>query len=276
MENYQKKLFPYAYNILGSVDDAKDIVQDVIVKSLSLQEKDIQNKTGYLIRSVINSAINLKRKRNKNTRYGIWLPEPISTENADKDISKTEALSYSLLILLEKLNAKERAVFILKNGFDYSHKEIADIFKISIENSRKLLSRAKQKLETQNINRDANVIPDYTNFMGNYIEIIKNGDAKKLEQLLSKDVSLVADGGASIKVVKKQTLGKKETSDLLFYVFKTFQSKQRIKVSRINFQPALLFYSGNKLVACQVFEIQNQVIKNIYAILDPEKIKRIS
>lgn len=272
MENYQNKLFPFAYNILGSVDDAKDIVQDVIVKSLTLKENDIQNKTGYLIRSVINSAINLKKKKDKSTRYGIWLPEPISTENADKNIHKTETLSYSILILLEKLNPRERAVFILKNGFDYAHQEIAEILKISIENSRKLLSRAKTKLHLEsnnNIHLSAN---SNNHLMLNYIEIIKNGDTKKLESLLSKDISLIADGGNTTKVVKAQTNGIKETSDLLFYVHETYQKKQKVILSQINYQPALLFYSRNKLTACQIFNIRNNQITNIYAIVDSKKL----
>ena len=81
-------------------------------------------------------------------RYGDeWLPEPIATEEADKAVRLNDIAAYSLLILLEKLNPKERAVFILKEGFDYAHEEIADVLSTTVESSRQLLSRAKRKLD---------------------------------------------------------------------------------------------------------------------------------
>lgn len=114
MKDYQSILFPYAYDILGSVEDARDAVQDVLYKHLSGQQKEVDNEKAYLIKAVINQSINIKEK-NKRIRYGDeWLPEPIATEETDKAIRLNDIAAYSLLILLENLNPKERAVFILK------------------------------------------------------------------------------------------------------------------------------------------------------------------
>jgi len=86
LKDYQSILFPYAYNILGSAEDAKDAVQDVLYKHLSGQQKEVDNEKAYLIKAVINQSINLKEK-NKKTQYGDeWLPEPIATEETDKAI----------------------------------------------------------------------------------------------------------------------------------------------------------------------------------------------
>ena len=148
MKDYQKTLFPYAYNILGSSEDAKDAIQDVMTKYISAPKEEIENEVGYLIRGVINQSINIKSRNKKITTVKAWLPEPIATENADRDINRNEIISYSMLVLLEYLNPKERAAFILKEAFDYSHEEIANTLSISIENSRKLLSRGKTRLET--------------------------------------------------------------------------------------------------------------------------------
>ena len=251
LKNYHNKLFPYAYNILGSSEDAKDAVQDVLVKYLSIEKEYIENETGYLIKSIINQSINLKNKKNKITTNNVWLPEPFSTENTDDDIDREAILSYSLLVLLEKLTAKERAVFILKEAFDFSHKEIAEAIDFSIENSRKLLSRAKAKLA--NYSAENNTTPlQNTAYLENYMQVIKNGDVAGLEKLLSKDILLAADGGENIKVVRELTTGITATSKLLFYVYKAFLNGLKFRVSIINHQPAILFYQNKVLYNCQV------------------------
>ncbi|WP_035845297.1 sigma-70 family RNA polymerase sigma factor [Crocinitomix catalasitica] len=273
MKNYQDILFPYAYNILGSVEDAKDTIQDVLMKYLSVDKRNIENEIGYLIKSVINQSINVKKRKNKISVNNVWLPEPISTENPDDNLNKNEILSYSLLTLLEKLTAKERAVFILKEAFDYAHQEIADTLTLTIENSRKLLSRAKTKLNDYNLTSES-VEQSATRILLNpYIEVMKRGDMDALEKLLSKDILLTADGGENIKVVKEFSTGIKETSQLLLYVFNAFLIGLEMKFGVINHQPAILFFKQGKLSNCQVFEFENDKIKRIYSIVDPQKLK---
>lgn len=273
IKDYQKRLFPYAYNILGSYDDAKDAVQDVITKYYSADKPNIDSPVNYLIRSVINQSINIKKRGNKTTIIGISLPEPVSTEGADKNISRKEIISYSLLVLLDSINAKERAVFILKEAFDYSHEEIGDTLQISTEGSRKLLSRAKIKLEAvrkTNVKRSfANTLP-----LENYVNAIKNGDIKHLETLLVKDIAVMVDGGA-MSIVSAFESGIRDVIQLMTYVYTTYQTKTEIKISSVNHQPALLFYQDGLLINCQVFEFEEDtaLIAGIYSIVDPEKLK---
>ncbi|RKR07866.1 RNA polymerase ECF family sigma subunit [Maribacter vaceletii] len=275
MKNYSDILFPYAYNILGSSEDAKDTIQDILMKYLLIDKKHIENEIGYLIKSVINQSINVKKKKDKTTTNTIWLPEPISTENADDKINNEEILSYSMLTLLEKLTPKERAVFILKEAFDYSHKEIAETIDFTIENSRKILSRAKIKLNNyKTINNK--IQKNETILLKPYIEAIQNGDITTIEKLLSKDILLAADGGKNIKVVKEQTTGITNTSKLLLYVYRAFLTGLKTKFSYINHQPAILFYKNGVLYNCQVFEFKNTKINGIYSIVDPDKLKSLS
>src|SRR3546814_639413 len=169
MTDYQSKLFPYAYNILGSVDDALDVIQDVMVKRLSGVGAALENESAYLIKSVINRAINLKNRNKRTRERTLWLPEPVSTEPADARIKKKEIISYSMMVLLEHLSAKERAVFILKEAFDYAHEEIAETLSMTVENSRQLLSRAKRSLRSNDAGfRPAAAASD---FLQTYIQI---------------------------------------------------------------------------------------------------------
>lgn len=273
LKNYHQKLFPYAYNILGSYEDAKDAVQDILVKYLSMQKDHIANETGYLIRSVVNHSINLKKRKNKTISNQVWLPEPIDT--ADDRMDHETILSYSLLVLLEKLTPKERAVFILKEAYDYSHKETAEAIDSSIENSRKLLSRAKTKLKGHTLKNERKQ-PEHGTYLAEYMHAIQNGDTTSLEQLLSNDILLAADGGENIKVVREITTGIRATSKLLLYVYKAFLSGLTFKIGQVNHQPAILYYQNKVLYNCQVFELDGHKIRSIYSIVDPEKLKSLS
>jgi len=255
MKDYQLFLFPYAYNILGSSENAKDAVQDVLLKFFSIKNTSIENEKGYLIKSVINQAINIKKKQQRQVENNIWLPEPISTENPQNNIEQEEILSYSLLVLLEKVTPKERAVYILKEAFDYSHKEIASVFDLTIENSRKILSRAKAKITPSKSDLIRENGWGKLNYLEKYIRVIRAGEMKQLEKMLSDDIQLAADGGVGIKVVRELTIGKIPTRDLLIFVFQTYLESKRVEISTVNHQPALLYYEGDTLINCQVFEI---------------------
>ncbi|GHC60795.1 sigma-70 family RNA polymerase sigma factor [Ulvibacter litoralis] len=272
--NYQNILFPYAYNILGSVDDAMDAIQDVITKYISSSKPNIENEISYLIKGVINQSINIKKRNQKTTGDKIWLPEPISTEKADTNINREEIISYSMLVLLEKLNPKERAVFILKEAFDYSHEEIATAMSFSIENSRKILSRAKKALEKMKKDFEPSPMASPT-FLKEYITSIKTGNVSALEKLLSDDIMVKTDGG-NVSIVSELMVGIKEVIKLMIYVYNTYQKSFSIVESTVNHQPALMFYNDGKLVNCQVFELEkdNEKIMTIYSIVDPEKLKK--
>ena len=277
-KDYSKMLFPYAYNILGIYQDAEDAVQDILSNYFSNQKEDIKNIKGYLVKSVINQSINIKNKRKKISYADVWLPEPIATEAADDNINLRDIASYSLLILLEKLNPKERAVFILKEAFGYSHHEIADVLSGSVEQSRKLLSRGKSKLNSSKSNSKklgSHMVPE--GILYRYINAIRGRDTAMLEKLLSNDITFFADGGDKVQVAKKRCAGYSEVSELLFFVYEKFQASYKIYNAIINHQPALLYYSGTQLVICQIFDISqsNGKIERINSIVDPEKLKNI-
>lgn len=275
MENYQDILFPYAYNILGSVEEAKDTIQDILLKYFSIDKRHIDNEIGYLTKSVINQSINVKKKKKPISNDSVWLPEPIGSDWADQNIDKEEILSYSLLVLLEKLSAKERAVFILKEAFHYSHKDIGATIGLTIENSRKTLSRAKSKLADFNGGLST-IYQENPSHLKTYIQVVKNGDVRALEKLLCEDISLAADGGDHVNVVRALTTGASDTANLILHVYQSFLSQLDLRFSSINHQPAILYFKDNTLYSCQVFEIEANKIKRIFSVVDPKKLKSLS
>jgi RNA polymerase sigma factor (sigma-70 family) len=274
--NYQKKLFPYAYNILGSVDDAYDVIQDVIVNFIESDRDGINNESAYLITSVVNKSINLKKRHQKTIGDLNWLPEPIATENADHAINTKEIISYSILVLLELLNPKERAVFILKIAFDYSHQKIAEILSISVDNSKQLLSRAKKTLKDKG--SDLNLNSKFSKaLLLKYVDIIKSGNVKKLEEMLSDNIITRAGGGGKAGKAVEVTAGINAVALLLVRSYERYLNKFDIEFKDVNNSPAALFYKGGKLLGCQIFDINTETnkITNIYFIAGRKKLQRL-
>lgn len=273
IHQYERLLTTYAYNILGSYEDAKDAVQDAYLNFMQRGNKTIEDKKAYLVRSVINIAINKKnkQKRERSLYPGEWLPEPIATEKADSAVNSKEILSYSLMVLLEQLNAKQRAVFILKEAFSYDHAEIANVLGITEEHSRKLLSRAKEQLKTV----DALAKPKAnTNYVDKYLAAIQNANMAVLEKMLHDEVVVISDGGGKAVAFRKPVIGRTSVIKLLLGIFKKFYATDiELKKTIINHEPALCYYENGKLVNCQIFSLQKDGLASIYFIRNPDKLK---
>ena len=274
MDSLQQLLTSYAYNILGSYEEAKDVVQDVLLERLNRTGEPIENEKAYLTRSAINRAINAKNRQKKMLpNYpGTWLPEPVATESADHHLHQKDILSYSLMILLEKLDARQRAVFILKEAFDYDHEEIAQVLDISVENSRKILSRAKKELKDGGGNNISKTPADY---LDKYMDIIRDGDTARLEQLLSDDVVLISDGGGKATAALHPVAGKETALLFLSGIYRKFYQHKQIEKGFVNHHPALFFYENGQLTTCQVLELQKGKVYRAYFIRNPDKLNAL-
>lgn len=278
LKRYHVQLLPYAYNILGDCMGAEDVVQEVLNNYFLGTATHIQNTGNYLIRSVINKAINEKKRLNlrKGEYPGQWLPSPVSTEEgiyalADRD----RILDYSLLVLLERLNPRERAVFILVESFDHSHSEVAGILDITIENSRQLLKRARQKLkapgETHRLrNKDREILRQLA-------QAILQADVETVKHLLSEEVRFVSDGGGQVRAARNVIHGKDDVYKLLKAIYGKYHLPgTRSIIVVANHRPTILFEVEGHIYRCIVFDIGNDTIRNIYTMVNPEKLKRLS
>ncbi|UGU17109.1 sigma-70 family RNA polymerase sigma factor [Sinomicrobium kalidii] len=275
-ETLRPLLETYAYNILGSYEDARDVVQDIWLKLLENPAKHVDNYRGYLIKSVVNHAINVKKRQKKFLKEypGHWLPEPVATERADTFVEHREILSYSLMVLMEKLTARERAVFILKEAYHYSHREIADTLDISGENSRQLFRRAKDRLDKAGAKTG---IPDQPK-LEQLFAAMQNREMEQLEALLHEDIALTSDGGGKVSAAMKSILGIPRVVKFLVGVYRKFYEKipdLKITPSRINHQPALLYYSGDRVINCLLFSVKGEEIDQIYFVRNPDKLKNL-
>lgn len=264
-------LTTYAYNITGSLEDARDMVQDAYVQYMQTSAT-VENQRAWLVRTVINLSINRNNKRKRMEYPGEWLPEPVDTHMPDGSLLGRDVLQYSLMVLLEKLNARERAVFILREAFDYEYSEIAAVLDISAANCRQLLSRAKKQLRNSH---PAAASPIPRTFLNNYIDIIQQGDTGRLEQLLHEDITAISDGGGKVPAAQQPVLGRKAVLAMLLGMYNKFYHAAVIKQGIINHQPALFYYHAGQLTNCQVFTVTGNEITGVYMIRNPDKLRKL-
>ena len=222
----------------------------------------------------MSPAILHQQKRERHLYPGEWLPEPIATEKADNAVNRKEILSYSLMVLLEQLNAKQRAVFILKEAFAYDHAEIASVLGVTEEHSRKLLSRAKEQLKSFEAVTGK---PKYdTTYVDKYLAAIQRADMPQLEKMLHDEIMVISDGGGKAVAFLKPVIGRKPVSKLLLGVFRKFYADNTVlKKTAINHEPALCYYQDGKLVTCQIFSLQKDGLNHVYFMRNPDKLKAL-
>src|SRR5215510_15269219 len=150
-ENNRPLLFSIAYRMLGSASDAEDVVQDAWMRYTSADPASIRSPKSFATTIVTRLCLDrLKSARATREEYiGPWLPEPVLTSEVESPatmLQRAESLTLAFLVLLERLSPEERAVFLLKDIFEYGHSEVAEMLGMTVENSRQLLHRAKERL----------------------------------------------------------------------------------------------------------------------------------
>src|SRR5437667_3307977 len=145
---YRALLFSIAYQMVGSVSDAEDLLQDAFIRWQQAGDSDIRSPKAFLITIVSRLCINhLQSARVQREEYvGQWLPEPLATDPASDPagiLHADESISMAFLVMLERLTPVERAVFLLREVFDYTHADIATALGLSEANCRQILRRAQ-------------------------------------------------------------------------------------------------------------------------------------
>ncbi len=204
------RLFGIAYRMLGSVAEAEDIVQEAWVRWQRTDRSVVRNPAGFLTTVTTRLALNTAESaRVRREQYvGPWLPEPVDT-TADPSLGaeKAEALESAVLMLLEKVRPDQRAAYVLREAFDYSYDEVADILDTSAANARQLVSRAKKSVQSD---RKQPVDPArHRTLLEAFVAAARDGDVKRLEQVLSAEVVSTTDSaGQAPRAARRPVFGR--------------------------------------------------------------------
>lgn len=287
---YRNLLFSIAYNMLGNIDQAEDIVQDTYLKWMTTQTGDVRYTKAFLVKMLTHRCINhLGSARVQREDYiGIWLPEPLQDQEQPIGQFRVEsyhALSIGVLVLMEKLSPQERAIFLLKEIFSYDYFELAELFDKTTDNCRQIFKRAKEHLgkDTRRFEIDIKV---HEKMLSNFLSAIEEGSMEDLIQLLKEDIHLFADGGGKTFSVQGQRLtafkkpieGRDNIGRLLLTIIPKFRQSvpgfsQDIVLT--NGMPSIVSWSGTEPVSLVSLEPDGGYIRNIYVQTNPDKLRHL-
>ena len=279
-DQYRSLLFSIAYRMLGSVTDAEDILQDAFIRWQQSAEEDVRSPRAFLVTIVSRLCINhLQSARFQREQYfGEWLPEPIITDVASDPfglVKVDESLSMAFLILLERLTPVERAVFLLRETFEYEYSEIASILNLTEPNCRQILRRARQHVTAMRP-RFAAPQQKQTELFQRFLEAVGNGEMAGLLELLAKDVELHSDGGGKATAVPNVVRGADSVARGIIGSLKRLVPRDMFRrIASINGKPGLINYRDGKPHSVVTFDVVEERIQAIYIITNPEKLAHI-
>ncbi len=279
-EKYRRLLFSISYRMLGSVADAEDMVQETFIRWQRASTTEVRSPKAFLITVVSRLCINyLQSARARREEYvGEWLPEPIVTEpesQASRIVQVDESVSMALLLLLERLTPVERAVFILREIFDYTHGEIAEVLELSEANCRQLLRRAREHVR-QASPRFKTSETQHREVLERFREAAGTGDMDRLLALLSRDVVLHSDGGGKAPAFPRPIYGPDTVARTIAQGLKTLMSLNPVqRIMQVNGEPGIVSFVNGQPHSVFTLDVNEEHVEAIFIVTNPSKLSHL-
>ncbi|MFF3438120.1 RNA polymerase sigma-70 factor [Streptosporangium sp. NPDC002721] len=268
------RLFGVAYRLLGEASGAEDVVQDAYLR---WERSDTAvSPEAWLTKVVTNLCLDrLTSARARRESYvGTWLPEPVVTGGGAlgplETVEQRESLSLGMLVLLERLTPPERAVFVLREAFGHSHREVAEILEVSEPHARQLYRRARRHVAEARKRFTASP-GQRRKLLERFLEATLAGDVPALERMLAEDVVAWADGGGKARAVRHPLVGREQ---VLRYLRLLAEYAQRIRLvpDVVNGEPALMVYLDGRLSGVTALEFDGDRVVTLRTIANPDKL----
>jgi RNA polymerase sigma-70 factor (ECF subfamily) len=281
-EEHRQLLFSIAYRMLGTVMDAQDMVQNTYLRWQESSPDDVQSPRSWLTTVITRLCINhLQLARvQRETYVGTWLPEPLVEEPGASPVENaqlSDSLSLAFLLLLETLTPTERAVFILREGFDRDFAEIAGIVDKSEANCRQILTRARKRIAERRPRFDANTSSDAAEkLVTPFLHAVRAGDLEALLTTMAQDIVLVSDGGGKARALPRPLHGAEPVAKLLINVTRQYGSKtEDIHFAFVNGLPGFVSFDGETPRRVMAFGLQDGRINALFVITNPDKLRHL-
>lgn len=264
------RLLTLGYRMLGSWHDAEDVVQEAWLRWTSTDRTGIDSPAAYLTTTVTRLAIDRLRARQRSleTYVGPWLPTPITTDRLPEEVAvDADSLSLATLHLMERLTPPERAVYVLREGFAYSFREIGTILGRTESGVRQLFRRAGQRIgDKPRFQADP---AEHERLLRVVMEASRAGDVNELKRELHQQVVLWSDGGGKVAAALNPVYGPDKVTRFLTGIY----SRQPAEFGfiELNGLPALevTARNGRRVIALGVV---HGAIAHVYMVANPDKL----
>jgi RNA polymerase sigma-70 factor, ECF subfamily len=287
-EPHRRRLLGLAYRMLGSLAEAEDAVQDAYLRWHAVDRDNVTDPRAFLTTATTRICLDILRSaRARREEYvGPWLPEPVVDTRAlapDAQTELAEDLSIALLLALDRLSPLERAAFLLHDVFDCSFSEVASALDRSEAACRQLAARARTHVRQarprdESVARDraADATTRHEELVVAFVDAARSGDLDALMSMLAEDARLVADGGGKVQAALNVINGADRIARFIIGVRTRGLSGTTLRFGPVNGVPGLIAYSPDGYVETVAFEIEEDRIRTIYSVRNPEKLKHLT
>jgi RNA polymerase sigma-70 factor (ECF subfamily) len=281
-EELRPLMFSIAYRMVGGIDDAEEIVQEAYLR-LAVARKEgqeLESAKAFLVTVTTRLAIDhLRSARVRREQYvGPWMPEPlVSEEPGPAERAETaDSLSLAFMVLLERLSPRERAVYLLREAFDFPYAEIAEIVDVSEGNARQIASRAADRIEDGRPRFEPS-LEEREELAERFLSAFERGDIEQVLELVAPDVVFVGDGGGKATAIPEPVHGRDRVGTLL----KAFANQARrwsltLESTLVNGQPGAIVRDPQGRVTNVVcLDIAGGAVQAVRSIVNPDKLSRL-
>jgi RNA polymerase sigma-70 factor (ECF subfamily) len=273
-------MFSIAYHMTGSVAEAEDLVQEAFFRLERARHSGavVESPKAYLATVTIRLAIDhMRSARVRRESYGgTWLPEPIVAdlhESPEQMAELSDSLSMAFLVVLESLSPIERAVFLLREIFDDSYEDIAQIVDKSDANCRQIFGRARQHLDTHQARYEASTEQSET-LLRPLLAATRDGDLDQLVDLLAADAVFCGGKATSIR---EPLFGRDRVATFVLALFeRAKQLRVTVEPVLVNGGPGLVTHdTQGKIASVFSLEVLDGVIQTVRGIVNPDKLQHL-
>ena len=285
-DRHRRLLFSVAYQMLGSVADAEDVVQDAWLRWSAADRSDVLDERAYLVRIASRLALDrMDSARARRESYvGPWLPEPLLTGSSpvaaapqeaqpDEAAELGEQVSLALLVVLETLSPAERAVFVLREVFGMSVAEVAAALNRSEAAVRQMAHRAREHVQARQPRFDADRQAQ-REVTERFFAAVGGGDMEALLAALAPDVVLISDGGGKASAARRPIAGAEKVARFLIGIAEKGGDIPglRIEVAEVNGLPAIVGWVGSEPFGSISLALADGRIEQVLVVVNPDKL----
>ncbi len=284
-EAHRDLMFAVAYRMLGTITDAEDAVQDAWLRWSAAHREQVADQRAYLARIVVNTALNrLRSARARREAYvGPWLPEPLLTETGPDPADRAElaeSVSMAMLVVLESLSPDERAVFVLREVFGFSHAESGAALGRPDAAVRQLAHRAREHVQARRPRFDVDWDQQRA-VTERFLAAAAGGDIEGLMSVLAPNVTLLSDGGGKTKAALRPITGAGKVARFMAGVatrpyMGMAVSSMSVDAAEINGAPGTLISAGGRPVAVLTMAVADGRITAIQLLANPDKLTAVA
>lgn len=278
-EPLRRRLFGIAYRMLGSVEDAEDLVQETYLRWHEADVNSIDSSEAWLVSVITRLAIDRSRRAAVERAHyvGHWLPEPLATDERlgpERKLEEGDQLSMAFLLMLERLSAHERAAFVLREVFEYDYPLISAAVGKTEAATRQMVHRARERVNAGAAEGSDTVASGA--LVERFLAALARGDQHGLLELLSPDVRLFSDSGGKVAAARNVIVGPERIARFFLGVRNKYAFAREHQPLQLNGAAGWISVHAGRVLASTVIEVRGDRITALFRVLNPDKLKTVA